>query len=384
VAQERPDLYDGYLVAQPAVSITKFGLASFYPQVVMKNDLGFTALDKPAAAAFARKVAAANARAVARCDREQLGFLLDPFSCSYDPLRDAAALCTGVAGEGVTGSNADAATCMTAREAVALNKIWYGPTTDGSYDGNAGEDVRSGRVLATRQLWWGFPRGSSLAGVITSARTDMLALALRDVRYAADAAATSDIPLANASAAERNQWQRLGYGDYADAFAQLSQQAFLRDYATENADLRRLPAQGRKMILWSGLAEDVIPPQGSVHYYERVQAAVGGAAAVQSFLRMYNIPGMAHSSQGRASTVSGNNNVVPMPLLPGNGNQNPTREQDPMFSALVDWVERGQAPGAMVIRSRDGSTSYPVCPYPQKITWNGSGSAREPGSYGCR
>jgi feruloyl esterase len=384
VAQERPDLYDGYLIAQPAVSITKFGLASFYPQVVMKNELGFTALEKLPAAAFARKVAAANARAVASCDREKLGFLLDPFSCGYDPLRDAGALCTGVAGEGVTGSGADSATCLTAKEAVALNKIWYGPTTDGSYDPNAGEDVRSGRVLAAKQLWWGFPRGSNLGGVITSARTDMLALALRDVRYAADASVTTDIPLTNASTPERNRWQRMGYGDYADAFAQLSQQAFLREYVTDSPDLRRLPAQGRKMIVWSGLAEDVIPPQGSVNYYERVKAAVGGEPVLQQFVRMYNIPGMAHSSQGRASTVSGNNNVVPMPMLPGNANQTPTREQDPMFSALVDWVERAQAPGAIVIRSRDGSTSYPVCVYPQKITWNGSGPVREAASYSCR
>jgi hypothetical protein len=32
VAQEWPELYDGYLIAQPAINVPKFGLASFYPQ----------------------------------------------------------------------------------------------------------------------------------------------------------------------------------------------------------------------------------------------------------------------------------------------------------------------------------------------------------------
>jgi hypothetical protein len=384
VAQEWPEEYDGYLIGQPAVSISKFSLASLYPQVVMQSELGINALDKTGAAAFAKKVASVNARAVASCDRERLGFLLDPFSCGYDPLRDAAALCTGVAGQGVTGNNADAASCMSAKEAVALNKIWYGPTTDGSYDPAQAEDSRSGRTLAPRQLWWGFPRGSNLQVVITSASTDLVALALQDVSYAADANGSSATPLTNSSTSVRNRWKELTYASYAQAFARTSSLPFLAEYMTDKPELAGLRSRGRKMVLWSGLAEDVIPPQGSVNYYERVKAVAGGDAATQQFLRMYNMPGMAHSSQGRASTVSGNNNVVPMPLLPGNGNQTPTPAQDTMFSALVDWVERGVAPGDIVVRSRDNTTAYPVCVYPKKISWNGTGSAKEPASYSCR
>jgi feruloyl esterase len=384
-AQEWPEQYDGYLIAQPAVSVNRFALASLYPQVVMKSELGINALDKPAAAAFARKVAAVTARAVASCDREKLGFLLDPAACTYDPLREAGALCTSAVGEGVLGTNADAATCMSPKEALALNKIWYGPTTDGSYVpvGNQSYANRSGAVLAPRQLWWGFTRGSSLGGVITNARADLLALALQDVRYAPDATATNDIPLANASSPVRNRWQELDYASYAAAFRQAQSIPWLVDYGTDK-DLNRVRAQNRKMILWSGLAEDSIPPQGSVHYYERVKAAAGGEPQTQQFLRMYNIPGVAHSSQGRASTVGGNNNIVPIPMLPGNTNQNPAREEDPLFSALVDWVERGVAPEQMVIRSRDNATAYPICVYPRKITWNGIGPAKEAASYSCQ
>jgi len=91
---------------------------------------------------------------------------------------------------------------------------------------------------------------------------------------------------------------------------------------------------------------------------------------------------MAHSSQGRASTVAGNNNVVPMPSLPGNANQTPARDKDPMFSALADWVERDVAPGEIVITSRDNSLGYPLCVYPKRITWKGTGKA--PTDYGCQ
>jgi feruloyl esterase len=385
-AQEWPEHYDGYLIGQPAVSATKFSLAGLYPQIVMKTELGFTSLDKPAATAFARKVAAVNARAVASCDREKLGFLLDPAACTYDPLREAGALCTSVVGEGVLGTNADAATCMTAKEALALNKIWYGPTPDGSYVPASGQSYanRTGAVLGPKQLWWGFMRGASLNGVITGASTDVLAIAMGDVRFAGDASAGAAIPIANASTADRNRWQELTYATYAAAFHRATSQPLLSEYMADKPELARFRSLGRKMILWSGLAEDVIPPQGSVNYYERVKAAAGGDAQTQQFLRMYNIPGMAHSSQGRASTVSGNNNVVPMPMLPGNANQNPTREQDPLFSALVDWVESGQAPEQMVIRSRDNGTAYPICVYPKKTTWNGSGSAKEVANYSCR
>ena len=134
IAQEYPELYDGYMIAQPALSIPQFGTSALYPQIVMKVELGYTAANKAEAAAFAAKVAAANKRAVGACDKAGLGFLLDPFSCDYNPASDADMLCTGVAGEGVTGSNADAATCMSLKEANALNKIWFGVTPDGSFD----------------------------------------------------------------------------------------------------------------------------------------------------------------------------------------------------------------------------------------------------------
>ncbi|MFC5496664.1 tannase/feruloyl esterase family alpha/beta hydrolase [Caenimonas terrae] len=384
VAQEYPDLYDGYMIGQPAINAPRFGTTAMYAQIVLKTELGFTAADKARASAFAKKVEAANARAVASCDKERLGFLLDPFSCSYDPAGDPAALCAGVAGKGVTGSNTETATCMTAREAEALGKIWYGATTDGSYNASQSADARSGKSLEPKQLWWTFTRGTAIGGLITSAGTDNLALALQDVRYAADATTTSAPPILNASTPVRNKWMELGYADLANALDKGLAQPVIRSYMTDNPDLRKLRDLGRKVIVWNGLADDAIPPAGAVNYYNRVAAGMGGDAEVQKFLRMYMLPGVAHSSQGRAYTVTGNNNTVPLPKLPGNANQTPPRDQDQLFSALVDWVERGTAPGEITLVSRDNSVSLPICVYPKKTTWNGTGSAKVAANYGCR
>jgi feruloyl esterase len=183
----------------------------------MKTELGFTAINKPEAAAFAAKVAAAGKRAVAACDKAGLGFLLDPFACDYDPARDAAMLCAGAPGDGITGSNADSATCMSLKEANALNRIWYGATIDGSFDAAQTPDARSGKALGKKQLWWTFIKSTNISGQITSAVTDNLALGLQDVSYTADASATSAIPISNTSTAARNKWRELDYAGLTDA-----------------------------------------------------------------------------------------------------------------------------------------------------------------------
>ena len=150
------------------------------------------------------------------------------------------------------------------------------------------------------------------------------------------------------------------------------QPVLFSNLVTDKADLGKLRELGRKVIVYSGLVDDAIPPAGNINYHERVVAAMGGHAEVQKFMRMYLLPGSAHGSQGRGYTVGGQNDAVPLPKLPGNANQTPTREQDQFFTALLDWVEKGVAPGEIMLTSRDNRVSYPACVYPLKTTWDGS------------
>ena len=79
-----------------------------------------------------------------------------------------------------------------------------------------------------------------------------------------------------------------------------------------------------------------------------------------------------------------NSDSADLPKLPGAANQTPGREQDQMFTALVDWVEQALPPASIIITSRDNSVSYPICVYPQRAQWDGSGSAKSASSYACR
>src|SRR5690606_12164695 len=92
------------------------------PQLVIQRDLGGTPLSE------AQLDLVSNA-AIHACDvvgGQHLGYILDPSQCRYDPTEDAAVLCAG------DGGCNDTPHCVSKIQAQAINKIWYGPTRDGS------------------------------------------------------------------------------------------------------------------------------------------------------------------------------------------------------------------------------------------------------------
>ncbi len=109
--------------------------------------------------------------------------------------------------------------------------------------------------------------------------------------------------------------------------------------------------------------------------YTRVSAVVGGVVETNKFNRLFLIPGMGHcagvgtvnGSAGPAATT----NTIP---LPG---------QAQFFNALVDWVEHNNAPTSLTVNSADGSVTMPVCAYPKKATYAGTGSVTAAASYSC-
>ena len=53
-----------------------------------------------------------------------------------------------------------------------------------------------------------------------------------------------------------------------------------------------------------------------------------------------------------------------------------------MFTALKKWVEDGTEPGEIIIASRDGTVSYPICIYAKKTAYKGEPKT-SPSSYAC-
>jgi hypothetical protein len=152
------------------------------------------------------------------------------------------------------------------------------PQRDGAFDPAQTVDSRGSKSLAAGQLWWTFTRGTAIGPLPTSASMDGVALALQDVQYAVDAGATSSIPIANGSTTPRNKWLELDYRGLADAMNKyvVLQPTLFSNLATDTTDLTKLRDLGRKAVVYNGLADDAIPPAGSINYQERVAAAMGG------------------------------------------------------------------------------------------------------------
>jgi Tannase and feruloyl esterase len=353
----------------------------------MQNDVGHVIASA--------KLNFASGRAVTMCDTLKLGLLLDPYSCRYDPTKDAAALCSGVAGNGVAGTNADASKCMNLAEATTLNKMWCGWTRDGSVPDPA-TDNGNGVAVATDQLWYGNTRGTNLtgvnvAGVLPTApglsvasqagpltlSTDFLALVLQNPAYAWT-------NFTNATGNGQSKYLTLTYGAFAGAYDQalVENTQYFSSINTDDPDLSAARNAGVKVLHYHGRADEVIFSQGSVNYYNRVAGVMGGIAQVQNFDRLYLILGLAHDSTfGRSGQI----NPTTLGIVDGGSIPLPQGSvgRDELFTAMTNWVENGTAPGRIDIASTNGGATRPICVYPQKATYKGAGAVNASTSYDC-
>lgn len=362
-AQANPADFDGILAGAPAINWTKFITTELYPQIVMQRDLGGVNLTNG-------QLDLASNAAINACDivaGQHLGYIPDPSQCTYDPRKDSAVLCTGQAGIGVTGASSSA-NCINLAQATAVNKMWYGQTPDGSVPDPAA-DNGFGITPASNQKWYGLARGASLLGLAGAQQfpiaSEMVALEMQNSSLAS--------PLfRNATGNGVNGWKALSYADLATAWDRgLALQSAFGNINTDSSDLSAFKARGGKLIMYHGLADVLIPPQGSINYYNRVANQMGGISSIQSFYRFYLIPGMGHSfSNGTSNSTA----VLPLPTSAG------------LYAALTDWVEKGAAPETVSATVSATPTtiakSRPICLYPQRANYT-SGDPNVSASYSC-
>lgn len=356
LAQVFPEDFDGILVGAPAIHWSTYHTAGLYAQIAMMEDLGD--LIPP------EKLTAATNAAIAACGGAELGFLIDPLACRYDPTQDADLICKDAApGNG-------AAICLSPAEAGVINKIWYGQTADGSAPSPETDNGAETTLTGEQRLWFGWTRGTDLAttsaggapGIFLAA--DQAALSMQDPTLGSEF-------FANATGNGANRWRAaFGYDGLARAQAEgVRRQPEFSHINTDNPDLAAFAGAGGRMLMYQGMADEYIPPQGAIHYYERVLDQMGGVGAVQQFFRLYLIPGFTHSGRSEGAPA------VPVPQ--------PASGRDEMFAALQAWVEQDDAPEEMRVVSADESVSLPLCVYPQAITYRGEGPATSAESYSC-
>jgi hypothetical protein len=267
-AQANPTDFNGILAGAPAFNWTKFITAELYPQIVYQRDLGGVSLTS------GQLTLLGNA-AINECDvvgGQHLGYIPDPSQCRYDPTQDKSVLCTASGGTNTT------ANCVTLAQATAQNKIWYGQTSDGSVPSPAADNGWAPMPSGIFR-WYGLTRGaaSGLAGASPfSIATDMVALELQDPQLATPS-------FVNATGNGADGWKALSYAALSNAFDRgVALQSSFGNINTDNPNLTVLRDSGAKMIMYHGLADVLIPPQGSVNYYNRVAAQMGGIGAIQS------------------------------------------------------------------------------------------------------
>jgi hypothetical protein len=356
--QAHPEDFDGVLAGAPAMNWSKFQTSQLYMQLAQLRDLGANMTP-------AQLNLVSNA-AINACDvvnGTHLGYIPDPTSCAYDPTTDINVLCTASGGVNTTGD------CVTTAQANVVNKIWYGITADGSVPSPA-TDIGTGKTLAVNQKWYGLTRGTTLLGLAGPVpffiAPDWVAIELQNPTIAAPT-------FINATGNGANGWRDLSYAQLANALDRgAALDPAFANINTDNPDLSKFRDRGGKLLSYHGLSDQLIFPTGTINYYERVLAQMGGLSAVQNFYRLYLVPGMGHGF------VNGTANPTANPPLP-------TLEK--LYGALTDWVEKGIAPNVItaetaVTTANPVQKSRPLCLYPQKATYT-SGNPNLATSYTC-
>ncbi|HWD07356.1 MAG TPA: tannase/feruloyl esterase family alpha/beta hydrolase [Amycolatopsis sp.] len=317
-AQRYPADYNGIVSGSPAINWPSWVPAAIWPALVMERM--HDALPTCKENAFTDAV-------IKACDAKDGvtdGIIGDPASCHWNAAE-------------LVGVHTPCGT-ITPTDAIVMNKIWQGP------EGTAG-----------LPLWYGLARGASPSMIAGTTTTNGVTTA-----------EPFGLPVGWLGTwLQRNpnwDWRTLTFAQFDKLFAQ-SNLEFSSTIATDDPDLSAFKRDGGKILIWHGLADQLIPPQGTVDYYRDVQQAMGGRAGTESFARLFLAPGAAHCASAAG----------PAP-------------DDPV-AAVARWVEHGQAPQSIPATLSDPTTgatlSRPLCAYPLVARYTGHGSTSQARNFVC-
>lgn len=139
-------------------------------------------------------------------------------------------------------------------------------------------------------------------------------------------------------------------------------------------NLAALRARGAKMVLFHGVSDAIFSADDTRQWVERLGAA--GVNNANDFARYFPVPGMSHCSGG------------------------PAADQVDLLMPLVQWVEQGVAPQAVVASVRgvgnaggvntelppdwSPQRTRPLCAYPTVATYQGSGNTEDAKDFSCK
>jgi feruloyl esterase len=307
--QRYPDDFDGVIAGAPANNPRSAAQIMWVAQAVHKDEASFIPASK-----FPMIQKAVLNTCDAR-DGVKDGVLEDPTHCKFDP---GAILCKGP----------DGPNCLTAAQVESARKA-YSPAVN---------------PRTKERIFPGFEPGSEKGwGFAASAQPPQLTLTGLRNRVFKDP-----------------NWDYKTFNFDSDV-ARLDRES--QAVNAMDANLGKFFSHGGKLLQYHGWNDNLIAPENSVNYYNRVADTLGSASKVNPSYRLFMVPGMAHCRGGDGT------------------------DRFDVINALEQWVEKGKAPDSIVAERYDGDKvdrTRPLCPYPQVAVYKGSGSTNEAANFACK
>ena len=357
-AQRYPTDFDGIVAGAPANHYQEMNAVRVWLlQRMFRDDFaGVLATDTDGDGRLdsVRKLDLLADAVMAACDRDDGvadGVIDDPLACGFDPERDLAAhRCPD--GE-------DGESCFTAAQIRTIRDFHAGPRD------RHGRPIYAGKPFGSERQWAGLfipYAGNRFAPGAVRLGGDHLNYLFYDVDPGvppADLLDTSAAPDRTATPPEWAWWE-FDIDDVTDGKGDVMR----RITDAVDPDLSRfLLQQDGKLILYHGWADALVVPQPTEAYYrDVVDTTFGGdVGAARERARLFMAPGMNHCRGG----------VGP--------------DTWDRLGPLVDWVERGAAPDAVIAtHATDGvvDNERPICAYPERAVYTGpAGGADDPANW---
>lgn len=192
---------------------------------------------------------------------------------------------------------------ITKEDAAVMNDIWRGPYA------LEGERLWYGYYPGVKNWQVGIPIGAYYYPFLRRRKIKPFILGTYHARW------VTGNPKQDFGDMDRKQFEEL-FAAGAEKFG---------DTMGDNPAIEAFIGHGGKLLMDHGMDDPLIPTEGTLDYYRRLCAHFG-AEKVQDFCRLYITPGDNHGNCW------------------GNG---PGIPESVGMQALMDWVERGIAPGAL-------------------------------------
>jgi feruloyl esterase len=328
-AQRFPEDFDGIVANAPWVDQTGFSIGAMWNQKALTGS-GVTP----------GKLEMVADKVMNKCDAIdglKDGLIDDPRRCDFNPVRDVPACSAG----------ADAsADCLTPGQADAIAKVYSGPVSNGK-PFFPGFMPGSEAVMPT----FGGGVGSGWLNVIVpnpngppNAKPADFNLAENTMRYLVQTPPKPD-------------WDYTTFNYDTDT---KMVEAWSKLADAKNPDLSKFKKRGGKLLMTYGWSDTILQPMMGVNYYE--QATAKNGPDTPDFFRLFMVPGMAHCGGGTG----------------------PDRHD--AVTAVINWVEKGQAPSSMVasrVVNNQVVRTRPLCAYPQVARYSGTGSIDDAANFKC-